>query len=249
MTTGTTASFCCTPTRKYIDVMERTLYNGLISGVSLDGKSFFYPNPLESNRAARAQPLVWRRVLPWQHHALSRLGAWLRVRAPGGHDFREPLCEGHRGYQACRTAATVKLTQETRYPWDGAVRITVMPEQPGPFALKIRIPGWARDEVVPSDLYRFADTNPELVAMRVNGRQVSRGPHKRLFGRAARMGERRCRRVGAPDARATRGRQRQGRGRPWPGGASARANRVRRRMAGQPEWQGTKHRAAPSTHR
>ena len=55
--------------------MERTLYNGLISGVSLDGKTFFYPNPLESNGQHAAQPLVRRRLLPGQHHALPGVGA------------------------------------------------------------------------------------------------------------------------------------------------------------------------------
>ncbi len=65
---------------KYIDVMERTLYNGLISGVSLDGKSFFYPNPLESNGQHGAQPVVWRGVLPGQHHAVPGVGARLRLR-------------------------------------------------------------------------------------------------------------------------------------------------------------------------
>ena len=66
---------------KYIDVMERTLYNGLISGVSLDGKTFFYPNPLESNGQHARQRVVRRRLLSGQHHAVHGVGAGLRLRA------------------------------------------------------------------------------------------------------------------------------------------------------------------------
>jgi uncharacterized protein len=157
---------------KYIDVMERTLYNGLISGVSLDGKSFFYPNPLESIGQHERSP--WFGVaccpgnitrflasVPGYVYALREDTIFVNLFVKGTADIS--LQDGRK----------VKLRQETRYPWDGAVRITVMPEQPGPFALKIRIPGWARNQVVPSDLYRFADTSRELVVMRVNGRQVS----------------------------------------------------------------------------
>ena len=56
------------------------------------------------------------------------------------------------------TAAKVKIAQDTRYPWDGAVKFTVTPDRMRAFAIKLRIPGWARNEPVPSDLYRFVDT-------------------------------------------------------------------------------------------
>ena len=72
---------------KYIDVMERTLYNGLISGVSLDGKTFFYPNPLESNGQHAAQPVVRRRLLSGQHHAVPGVGAGLRLRDAARRDL------------------------------------------------------------------------------------------------------------------------------------------------------------------
>jgi DUF1680 family protein len=156
---------------RYIDVMERTLYNGLISGVSLDGKSFFYPNPLESNGQHERSP--WFGVaccpgnitrflasVPGYVYALQGEAIFVNLFAKGNANVK--LKDGR----------TVKLTQDTQYPWDGAVRITVEPETPGPFALKLRIPGWARDEVVPSDLYRFADTNRENVTVRLNGSAV-----------------------------------------------------------------------------
>ena len=65
---------------KYIDIMERTLYNGLISGVSLKGDTFFYPNPLESNGQHARAGVVRRRLLPGQHHALHGVGAGLHLR-------------------------------------------------------------------------------------------------------------------------------------------------------------------------
>jgi uncharacterized protein len=70
----------------------------------------------------------------------------------------------------------VRIAQETRYPWDGVVRLTVTPDVPATFVLKVRIPGWARNEAVPSDLYRFADENRETVVLRVNGSDAT-GPH------------------------------------------------------------------------
>ena len=66
----------------------------------------------------------------------------------------------------------VKLTQQTRYPWDGNVRITVAPARAGAFAINVRIPGWARNEPIPSDLYRFLDKVDELAVVKVNGTPV-----------------------------------------------------------------------------
>ena len=156
---------------KYIDVMERTLYNGLISGVSLDGKSFFYPNPLESNGQHERSPWFGVACCPGN---ITRFLASVPgyVYALQGDTIFVNLFAKGRAELTLQDGRTVKLTQETRYPWDGAVRITVAPEQPGAFALKIRIPGWARNEVVPSELYRFADTSRENVVIRVNGRDV-----------------------------------------------------------------------------
>ena len=76
------------------------------------------------------------------------------------------------GAIALETGQKVKLTQQTRYPWDGAVRITVAPDVPGSFGINVRIPGWARDEPVPGDLYRFMDRAPATPVLKVNGAAV-----------------------------------------------------------------------------
>ena len=67
---------------------------------------------------------------------------------------------------------SVKLVQQTRYPWDGAVKMTVTPRQSGDFTIHVRIPDWARNAAVPTDLYRFADRNDESVILKVNGKLV-----------------------------------------------------------------------------
>ena len=66
----------------------------------------------------------------------------------------------------------VRLTQQTRYPWDGKVQITVDPERSRQFTLKIRIPGWTRGECVPSDLYHYQDRAAGKVSLQVNGHEV-----------------------------------------------------------------------------
>src|SRR5260370_18918083 len=67
---------------------------------------------------------------------------------------------------------TVKMTQEARYAWDGVVKMTVAPDRSGPLTVNVRIPGWARNEPVPTDLYRFADKITAAPSLKVNGRVV-----------------------------------------------------------------------------
>src|SRR6185312_12283556 len=152
---------------RYIDVMERILYNGLLSGVSLDGKAYFYPNPLESSGQHQRSP--WFGVaccpgnitrfmasVPGYVYALSGNTLYVNLFAGGTADVRI----GDR---------TVKLVQETRYPWDGRVKISVDPGASAALTIKVRIPGWARGQAVPSDLYRFTDVQKEEANLTVNG--------------------------------------------------------------------------------
>ena len=155
---------------QYIDVMERTLYNGLISGVSLDGKTYFYPNPLESNGRHARSP--WFGVaccpgnitrfmasVPGYIYATRGDTVYVNLFAGGTADIDAP-------------GGKVKIVQDTRYPWDGAVKMTITPEKGRRFALNLRIPGWARNEPVPSDLYRFLDANTTAATIKVNGSSV-----------------------------------------------------------------------------
>ena len=158
---------------KYIDVMERTLYNGLISGVSLDGKLFFYPNPLESEGGYQRSPWFGVACCPGN---ITRF-----IASVPGYFYAQQDDTVYVNLFASGTAKIalankqrVTITQETRYPWDGDVRMRVQPETAGQFQMKVRIPGWARGEVVPGDLYRFAeaDANVEPVTLSVNGKQI-----------------------------------------------------------------------------
>jgi uncharacterized protein len=156
---------------KYIDVMERTLYNGLISGVSLDGKTFFYPNPLESNGQHARSPWfgvaccpgnITRFMASVPGYVYAQRGDAIWVNLYMANNAEVKLDNGHR----------VKLAQETRYPWDGAVKITVTPDQAGPLTMHVRIPGWARNEPVGSDLYAFADKSDAVPTVKLNGKTV-----------------------------------------------------------------------------
>ena len=140
------------PDRAYADVMERALYNGVLSGVSLDGKAFFYANPLAvfpkefemspSHVAATRQPWFGCACCPPNlARLLASLGQY--AYAFGPREIRVHLyVQGRAAFQL--DCGNVILKQETAYPWRETVRFTVEPEKPGRFVLALRIPGWCR---------------------------------------------------------------------------------------------------------
>jgi uncharacterized protein len=156
---------------KYVDVLERTLYNGLISGVSLDGTKFFYPNPLESKGQHARQAWFGVACCPGN---ITRFMASVPgyVYAKQGNTIFVNLFAGGTADLTLDDGRKVTLSQETRYPWDGAVKLTVAPAGAGRFTVKVRIPGWARNEPVPGDLYRFLDPAGPPATLAVNGRAV-----------------------------------------------------------------------------
>ena len=156
---------------RYIDVMERTLYNGLISGVSLDGKTFFYPNPLESNGQHARSPWFGVACCPGN---ITRFLASVPgyTYAQRGDQLYVNLFVASTAEIAMDNGRKLRLTQSTRYPWEGTVKIEVAPDQPAPMTIRIRIPGWARNEPVPSDLYRYADRVTGQPALKVDGSAV-----------------------------------------------------------------------------
>jgi DUF1680 family protein len=156
---------------KYIDVLERTLYNGLISGISLDGKGFFYPNPLESDGTHARSPWFGCACCPSN---ICRFMASIPgyVYAQRKDELFVNLFASGTGRIRMESGETLVLRQETGYPWDGSVRITVDVTTRTQLAISVRIPGWARNEAVPSDLYRFGDESEERVTLKVNGEAV-----------------------------------------------------------------------------
>jgi len=162
---------------QYLDVLERTLYNGLLSGISLSGDRFFYPNPLESNGKYEFNQGETTRK-PWFDCACCPVNVARFLPSFPGYVYASQDDElyvnlfvaGKGKVKVGRNL--VKVSQETRYPWDGEVRITIHPEQSREFAVYLRIPGWARNEPVPSDLYSFLDVNEEQVALKVNAQLI-----------------------------------------------------------------------------
>jgi uncharacterized protein len=156
---------------KYVDVMERTLYNGLLSGVSLDGKSYFYPNPLESAGQHQRSPWFGVACCPGN---MTRFLASVPgyVYAQRDDALYVNLFVASTADVAMRGGRKVKVVQQTRYPWDGVVKISLSPDKPGRFRVNVRVPGWARDEAMPTDLYRFADASPGPATLKVNGQPV-----------------------------------------------------------------------------
>lgn len=155
---------------KYVDVFERTLYNGLLSGVALDGKTYFYPNPLESNGQHKRSPWFGVACCPGN---ITRFMPSIPgyVYADQGDTVYVNLYMSNTAEIALGNGRKINLVQQTRYPWEGNVKITVNPEQAGTWSLKVRIPGWARGQAIPSDLYRFEDESSESnVRLKVNGK-------------------------------------------------------------------------------
>jgi Uncharacterized protein conserved in bacteria len=163
--------FLATGDAKYIDVLERALYNGVISGVSLSGNKFFYDNPLESMGQHDRQPWFGCACCPGN---ITRFVA----SAPGytyatqANDILVNLYV--QSNSKIKTATnTVQLSQTSQYPWDGNVKISVKPLKPGNFAIKLRIPGWAKDAPVPSDLYKFTQKAEVNYEIWVNGKKTT----------------------------------------------------------------------------
>ncbi len=160
----------------YMDVFERTLYNGLLSGVSLDGEKFFYPNPLESIGQHSRSPWFGCACCPGNITRFLPSVPGYFYAQQGNNIFVNLYASGTADI-ALDNGLKVKLQQETRYPWDGNIKLAIAPKKPGlfrstKFTLKLRVPGWARNEPVPGDLYHFAKTDTEPVTLKVNGKEM-----------------------------------------------------------------------------
>jgi uncharacterized protein len=162
---------------KYMDVLEKSLYNGLISGVGLDGKSFFYSNAMQIKNS-------------FSHRAMetSRAGWFECSCCPTNMTRLLPSIPGYVYAQKdnnvyvnlfVNSNATLKvhgkpvsIVQQNNYPWEGGLKFVVAPKSTTAFNMQIRIPGWAQNQAMPSNLYSFADAPGEKVEIKVNGQPV-----------------------------------------------------------------------------
>lgn len=177
--------FLMTGEAKYMDVFERTLYNGFLSGISLSGDRFFYPNPLEyDGREVNNHGHAGR--APWFGCACCPPNILRTMASLGGYAFAvkdDTLFVNL--YAEGRAKAEVKgkplrISQATSYPWNGNVKLTIEPQSPGEFTLALRIPGWVLGKPLPTNLYHYLDDRPAKWSVKVNGTPFE-GPVKDGF--------------------------------------------------------------------
>lgn len=154
---------------RYVDELERVLYNGVLNGVSLAGNRYTYENPLTSEGRSRwawhgcpCCPPMFLKIMaavPGYIYATDGDGLYVNL-------FIASKAETRVG------DTPISLTQTTEYPWDGKVSIAVAPAQPATFTVYVRVPGWARGEENPFGLYR-SDLDKSKVVLKVNGEVVA----------------------------------------------------------------------------
>jgi DUF1680 family protein len=156
---------------EYIDVLERTLYNSLLSGVSLDGRLFFYPNPLASRGqhtrsdwfvCACCPPNIARLIasMPGFIYAHKDSNIYINLFVAG----RTKIKIGDN---------IIEVSQQTNYPWDGAVKVIIEPQRSEEFNVLLRIPGWAQNKPLPGDLYHYIDSADQQLSLKLNGSPIS----------------------------------------------------------------------------
>lgn len=164
--------FLATGDSKYIDVLERTLYNGLIAGVSLSGDKFFYDNPMGTPGGHARQQWFgcaccpgnvtrFMASVPGYVYAIDQKDVYVNLFVGGNSKLKVGDTE-------------VELVQKTQYPWNGDVEIDVTPNKNDKFTLLVRIPGWAKNKPVPSDLYAYVDGSNPQVKVLVNGSETKK---------------------------------------------------------------------------
>jgi DUF1680 family protein len=155
---------------RFLDLVERALYNGVLSGVALGGDRFFDRAPLVSEGLLERRPYLDEECSP-------AAIALTLARVPGLIYARDQdaILVGLFAASEVRTEAagtSLRVTQRTLYPWNGDVEIRIEPEKPAAFTVAIRLPGWSRGLPVPGDLYRFHQPDRPLPTLVVNGQTV-----------------------------------------------------------------------------
>ncbi len=155
---------------KYIDVLERTLYNGFLSGVSIHGDKFFYPNPLESDGSHERKPWFSCSCCPTNVvRFLPSLPGY--VYAHTNDDLFINLYIGNEA-NINMDLGEITISQTTNYPWDGNVKINIEPETKSKFTVSLRIPGWAQNKPVPSDLYHYMNESDQKAIIKINNKET-----------------------------------------------------------------------------
>lgn len=168
--------FLLTGESKYYDIIERTLYNGLISGISLDGKNFFYPNPLESdgkygfNNGGECTRAPWFNCSCCPTNMIRFLPSISGLIYATHSDslFVNLYISSKANIQVGKNS--VEVVQQSSYPWSGSISLVVSPKSKAAMALKLRVPYWALNKVADGDLYSYVGSKATPIKVTVNGK-------------------------------------------------------------------------------
>lgn len=161
--------FRLTGDARYFDMLERSLYNTVLDGYSLEGDRFYYPNRLEASRRGLPReewfgtsccPTNLCRLIP-------SVPGYVYATGPEGALYVNLFIGSTSDIEL--GGKKVQLTQQTDYPWEGKVSILVESSEAGTFDLKLRIPGWAQGKPVDSDLYTYVQQPTRQPSISVNG--------------------------------------------------------------------------------
>ncbi|HET9432059.1 MAG TPA: beta-L-arabinofuranosidase domain-containing protein, partial [Chitinophagaceae bacterium] len=162
---------------KYIDVLEKTLYNGMLSGIGLDGKSFFYTNAMQVREGFGAGRVESTRSGWFECSCCPTNLARIIPSIPGyvygqkNDDIYINLFINSTTNLLIRNKP-VEIIQQNNYPWEGNLVFLVSPSASTNFSLFVRIPGWAREEAMPSGLYKFESAANSPISIQVNGQPI-----------------------------------------------------------------------------
>lgn len=153
---------------QFVDVLERSLYNGARDGLSLSGDRFFYGNPLASDGRHYRREWFGTACCPANIARLvASLGDYIYGYSAEGL-WVNLFIGSNTTVQIGKQQVPVEMT--TNYPWDGNIKLTVQPKIKTKFKLHLRIPGWVQGEAVPGDLYVFEDKTPNTITINLNGK-------------------------------------------------------------------------------
>jgi len=174
--------FLATGDSRYIDVMERGMYNNALDGVSAEGNRYFYVNRLAS--AGDGRDHRWERASleccpPNLVRFLAAMPGYIYAQDSDDAIFVNLYVTSDATFEVA--GHRLALSVESEMPWGGTSKITVATPAPAKAALKLRIPGWARNEVVPGNLYTYADRLAQRARVTVNGAAVNAAPDRRGY--------------------------------------------------------------------
>ncbi len=163
---------------KYMDVLEKVLYNGLISGIGLDGKSFFYTNAMQATGHFQHNDMEQSRSGWFECSCCPTNVARFMPSIPGyvyaqkdEHLFVNLFIAGNAALNFGKT--TVNISQQNTYPWNGDLSFKIDPASTIAFTLDLRIPGWAANQAMPTTLYHFENKSDNDIVIKVNGIPVT----------------------------------------------------------------------------